>query len=456
MEIKTFSRIWAALLLLTTPFTMMAQKESALKEKVNKADNFITRIARSHFDSTYVSLPQHRWMVFASGNGSYNKFHLRVPMPGIVEGMGLEGNPVFGDRDIYTYDMDLHSSTQSASVGVGYRTLRLKYTFNIGKVNDQQISIESLGARFGFLVDYRHTKKMKGDMYDPSDGVDAWIENKTSQASEPMTASDVIKAGTSSIDKSYNNFTLLHDDVMDHADLRRNKPTVCSKWNTSVAILSGDAMLIDAYQTISQVDSPAFSLIINTFTKTAMEVCEGQQYDMDFETQEEVSVDQYMEMIRLKTAVLIAASIKIGALIGGATDAETEILYNFGINMGLAFQLQDDLLDTYGDETTFGKAIGGDIVENKKTFLLITALERATTTQKRELTKWLEAVSPKREQKIEAVRNIYDQIGVKALTEQRINELQNEAMARLREMDISAEGKRFFADFADSIFKRIR
>ena len=210
MEIKTFSRIWAALLLLTTPFTMMAQKESALKEKVNKADNFITRIARSHFDSTYVSLPQHRWMVFASGNGSYNKFHLRVPMPGIVEGMGLEGNPVFGDRDIYTYDMDLHSSTQSASVGVGYRTLRLKYTFNIGKVNDQQISIESLGARFGFLVDYRHTKKMKGDMYDPSDGVDAWIENKTSQASEPMTASDVIKAGTSSIDKSYNNFTLLH------------------------------------------------------------------------------------------------------------------------------------------------------------------------------------------------------------------------------------------------------
>ncbi|MBP5418840.1 MAG: polyprenyl synthetase family protein [Bacteroidales bacterium] len=254
----------------------------------------------------------------------------------------------------------------------------------------------------------------------------------------------------------FHNFTLLHDDVMDHADIRRNKPTVCAKWNSNVAILSGDAMLIDAYQTISQVDSPAFSLILNTFTQTAKEVCEGQQYDMDFENTNDVTVEQYMEMIRLKTAVLIAASIKIGALIGGATDAETEILYNFGINMGLAFQLQDDLLDTYGNEATFGKAIGGDIVENKKTFLLISALENASAPQKRELLKWLDAVSPNREQKIAAVRSIYDQIGVKGLTEKKIAELQKEAMDSLREMDISVEGKRFLADFANSIFKRTR
>ena len=254
----------------------------------------------------------------------------------------------------------------------------------------------------------------------------------------------------------FHNFTLLHDDVMDHADIRRNKPTVCAKWNSNVAILSGDAMLIDAYQTISQVDSPAFSLILNTFTQTAKEVCEGQQYDMDFENTNDVTVEQYMEMIRLKTAVLIAASIKIGALIGGATDAETEILYNFGINMGLAFQLQDDLLDTYGNEATFGKAIGGDIVENKKTFLLISALENASAPQKREVLKWLDAVSPNREQKIAAVRSIYDQIGVKGLTEKKIAELQKEAMDSLREMDISVEGKRFLADFANSIFKRTR
>ena len=254
----------------------------------------------------------------------------------------------------------------------------------------------------------------------------------------------------------FHNFTLLHDDVMDHADIRRNKPTVCAKWNSNVAMLSGDAMLIDAYQTISQVDSPAFSLILNTFTQTAKEVCEGQQYDMDFENTIDVTIEQYMEMIRLKTAVLIAASIKIGALIGGATDAETEILYNFGINMGLAFQLQDDLLDTYGNEATFGKAIGGDIMENKKTFLLISALGNASAQQKRELLKWLDAVSPNREQKIAAVRSIYDQIGVKSLTEQKIAELHKKAMDSLREMDISIEGKRFFADFANSIFKRTR
>lgn len=210
MKTKTISRLIAVPLLLLLPVTLMAQEESALKRKVGKADNFITKLARSQFDSTYVSLPQHRWMVFASGNGSYNKYHLRVPMRNIVEEMGLQDNPVFSDRDIYTYDMDLHSGTQSASVGVSYRTLRLKYSFNIGKVNDQQISIESLGTRFGFFVDYRHTKKMKGDMYDPEIGTDAWIESILSQAPQPMTASDIIRAGTHPINKSYNNFTLLH------------------------------------------------------------------------------------------------------------------------------------------------------------------------------------------------------------------------------------------------------
>lgn len=254
----------------------------------------------------------------------------------------------------------------------------------------------------------------------------------------------------------FHNFTLLHDDVMDKADLRRNQPTVCAKWNTNTAILSGDQMLIEAYKLITQIDSPAFSLILSTFNQTATEVCEGQQYDMDFEQTNEVTIEQYLEMIRLKTAVLLAASIKIGALIGGADEADTNTLYDFGIHLGLAFQLQDDLLDTYGDEATFGKAIGGDIMENKKTFLLISALNNATIAQRHELATWIAAKEPDREEKITAVRTIYDAIGVRKQAEESIKKHYDAAISILREMEISAEGKRIFADFAASLIKRTR
>lgn len=254
----------------------------------------------------------------------------------------------------------------------------------------------------------------------------------------------------------FHNFTLLHDDVMDKASIRRNKPTVCTKWNNNVAILSGDAMMIEAYKLIAHTDSPAFSLILNTFSQTAIEVCEGQQYDMDFETRNNVTLNEYMEMIRLKTAVLLAGSIKIGALIGGATDADTQLLYDFGIKIGLAFQLQDDLLDTYGDETTFGKAIGGDIMENKKTYLLISALEGANTEQKRELYNWLANQNADRQTKINSVRALYDAIGVRKKTEDKITELFDSASNILRSMEISAEGKRFLVDFANSLIKRAR
>lgn len=254
----------------------------------------------------------------------------------------------------------------------------------------------------------------------------------------------------------FHNFTLLHDDVMDKAELRRNKPTVCAQWNNNVAILSGDAMLIEAYKLLSQVDSPAFSLILNTFNQTAIEVCEGQQYDMDFEKTLSVSVDDYMEMIRLKTAVLLAASIKIGALIGGATDSEIQSLYRFGTEIGLSFQLQDDVLDTYGDEATFGKAIGGDIMDNKKTFLLVAALDKASSAQRQELVDWINAENPDRTKKINAVKKIYDKIGVRRDAEERINELSASALEILRSMEISAEGKRFLTDFATSLIKRTR
>ncbi|MCF0190667.1 MAG: polyprenyl synthetase family protein [Marinilabiliaceae bacterium] len=252
----------------------------------------------------------------------------------------------------------------------------------------------------------------------------------------------------------FHNFTLLHDDVMDNSQLRRGQPTVMARWNTNTAILSGDQMLIEAYKLISDVDSPSVSLILETFNQTATEVCEGQQYDMDFEKQTDVTIAQYMEMIRLKTAVLLAASIKIGALVGGANIHDTKALYDFGINIGLAFQLQDDLLDVYGDEKVFGKPIGGDIMEGKKTYLLITALEDANSTQKKELLKWIENSDAKREEKIKEVTNLYNQIGVKEKTELKIDELMNKAMRMLIAMEISAEGKRFMADFVASLIKR--
>ncbi|MCQ2235761.1 MAG: polyprenyl synthetase family protein [Bacteroidales bacterium] len=254
----------------------------------------------------------------------------------------------------------------------------------------------------------------------------------------------------------FHNFTLLHDDVMDNSMLRRGQPTVHAKWDANTAILSGDQMLIEAYKLISDVDSPAATLILDVFNKTATEVCEGQQYDMDFEKQDNVTVDQYMEMIRLKTAVLLAASIKIGALIGGANITDTNALYDFGINIGLAFQLQDDFLDVYGDEKTFGKPIGGDIIEGKKTFLLITALQDASSSQKKELLQWLNNENANRSEKIAAVTNLYDKIGVKEKTENKIDELLNKAMRMLSAMEISAEGKRFMADFVSMLVKRNR
>ncbi len=254
----------------------------------------------------------------------------------------------------------------------------------------------------------------------------------------------------------FHNFTLLHDDVMDNSMLRRGQPTVHAKWDANTAILSGDQMLIEAYKLISDVDSPAATLILDVFNKTATEVCEGQQYDMDFEKQDNVTVDQYMEMIRLKTAVLLAASIKIGALIGGANINDTNALYDFGINIGLAFQLQDDFLDVYGDEKTFGKPIGGDIIEGKKTFLLITALQDASSSQKKELLQWLSNENADRSEKIAAVTNLYDKIGVKEKTENKIDELLNKAMRMLSAMEISAEGKRFMADFVSMLVKRNR
>ena len=215
----------------------------------------------------------------------------------------------------------------------------------------------------------------------------------------------------------FHNFTLLHDDLMDRADMRRGNPTVHKIWGNNAAILSGDAMLIQAYMYIANVPLNILPQILSIFSDTAMKVCQGQQYDMDFEKRMDVTEAEYMEMIRLKTAVLIACSLKIGAIMGNASANDSDLLYRLGIHIGMAFQLKDDLLDVYGDAETFGKNIGGDIVCNKKTFLLIKALENSNTSQRKELDKWLKAVDFDPSSKINAVKNIYDELNLKSISE---------------------------------------
>lgn len=237
----------------------------------------------------------------------------------------------------------------------------------------------------------------------------------------------------------FHNFTLLHDDLMDEADKRRNKPTVHKVWNANTAILSGDAMLIAAYQLIGETEPESLKEILDLFTGTALEICGGQQYDMEFESRTDVTEAEYIEMIRLKTAVLLACALKMGAIMGNAPEADAEALYQFGINIGLAFQLQDDLLDVYGDTATFGKNIGGDILCNKKTFMLINALRLALETQKAELNNWIGKKTFDPAEKIAAVTAIYDQLRLKELSEEKIHTYYNQAMNCLASLSVAPE-----------------
>ncbi|MGC9151792.1 MAG: polyprenyl synthetase family protein [Microbacter sp.] len=252
----------------------------------------------------------------------------------------------------------------------------------------------------------------------------------------------------------FHNFTLLHDDIMDHADKRRGHPTVHRKWNENIAILSGDAMQIDAIRHLSHVPSNLLPKILNRFLQTAIEVCEGQQLDMDFETMNNVSEDAYLEMIRLKTAVLLAASLQIGAWLGGADDRDAELLYQFGLHLGQAFQLQDDLLDVYGDVTVFGKNIGGDIAANKKTFLLITALNRANKQQKELLLHWMTTDSTQVSEKVKAVTALYDALNMKTICENKIASLHEKAFQTLRSLSVPSERQQMLIHYATLLMKR--
>ena len=254
--------------------------------------------------------------------------------------------------------------------------------------------------------------------------------------------------------ETYHNYTLLHDDLMDCADMRRNKPTVHKVWDENTAILSGDAMLVLAYRLMNNCPERYLKQVMDIFSQTALEICEGQQWDMEFETRNDVTVPEYMEMIRLKTSVLLSAALKIGAVLGGASEDDARKLYDFGIKMGLAFQLQDDYLDVYGDPAVFGKKIGGDILCNKKTFMLITALEQADETTRAELQKWLAAEHYEPAQKIEAVTNIYNKVGVRDICRDKINACYQESMNLLDKVGVETSYKKNLSDFVLGLMNR--
>lgn len=252
----------------------------------------------------------------------------------------------------------------------------------------------------------------------------------------------------------FHNFTLLHDDIMDKAPLRRNKPTVHKKWNADIAILSGDTMFVQSFQYVMQSPSQHLKEVLEVFTKTAIEVCEGQQMDMDFETMSNVSIPQYLKMIGLKTSVLLAGSMKIGAIIGGARAEDADHLYEFGKNLGIAFQLHDDILDVFGSSDKVGKQTGGDIVSNKKTYLLLKALDMADRYKKEELQLWMHTTDVDALEKVEAVKSIYEYLGVKGLAEAEMQKFYENSLTHLNQIPCNSIKKQQLTKFAENLMQR--
>ena len=254
--------------------------------------------------------------------------------------------------------------------------------------------------------------------------------------------------------ETYHNYTLLHDDLMDNADLRRGHETVHKKWDANTAILSGDSMLVLAYERMAQCDEKHLAKVLKLFTTTALEIGEGQQFDMEFENRNDVKEEEYIEMIRLKTSVLLACALKMGAILADASDEDAENLYKFGEQIGLAFQLQDDYLDVYGDTKVFGKEIGGDITSNKKTYMLINAFNLANEAQRAELQKWVDAKDFDRKEKVAAVTRLYNEIGIDKLAQDKIAYYFEQSKKYLDAVNVPAERKEELAKYAQKMMKR--
>ena len=254
--------------------------------------------------------------------------------------------------------------------------------------------------------------------------------------------------------ETYHNFTLLHDDLMDHADMRRGHETVHKKWDANQAILSGDTMLLQAFERIEACEVDKVKEVFATFMQTTYEIGEGQQLDVEFETRNDVTEDEYVEMIRLKTSVLLACALKIGAILAGASKEDADNLYKFGEQIGLAFQLQDDLLDVYGDPKVFGKNIGGDITSNKKTYMLINAVNRANASQREELMRWIDAKEFDRNEKVAAVTRLYDEIGIRQLCEEKMEACYQLGLQYFDKVQVSDDRKAILKAYAAAMMKR--
>ena len=252
----------------------------------------------------------------------------------------------------------------------------------------------------------------------------------------------------------FHNFSLMHDDIMDEAPLRRGKPTVHERWNPNVAILSGDVMLVKAYELLMHTAPEKLPAVLTAFNRCATDVCEGQQWDMNYETVSQVSEADYLRMIRLKTAVLLGFSLQLGGLLANANEQITQLLYTLGVNIGIGFQLKDDLLDVYADQAKFGKQPGGDIIANKKTFLLIKALEKAKGEQHVQLVDWLSRPSFDKDEKVKAVKLLYDQLDIRTLTEATMNNYFQEGLAQLQQLEAEEARKQSLRTFIEPLIHR--
>jgi geranylgeranyl diphosphate synthase type II len=311
-------------------------------------------------------------------------------------------------------------------------------------INDEIRSIEYPDKSSGLYEPVAYLLDMKGKKLRPALTLLACnlFRETVDEAINPALAWEI-----------FHNFTLMHDDVMDKADIRRDQPTVHRKWGENTAILSGDAMLILAYKYMAQSPQTKLKALLDLFSETAAEICEGQQYDMAFESREVVSEDEYIRMIRLKTAVMLGACLKSGAIIGDADERDQQSLYDFGVNLGIVFQIQDDLLDVYGDPAVFGKKIGGDILCNKKTYLLVKALNSAENEDKAELYRWIRT-SIRSGEKIEAVRRLYDKLAIKDLAFSAMKKYYEKAKNAMQMVSVAEEKKTVLTTLALSLTER--
>lgn len=323
------------------------------------------------------------------------------------------------------------------------------------------MNIEELKRSFAEYLEEKNNiygaEREPGNLYEPIDYI-LKLGGKKLRPILTLLSCDIFKANyKNALDAAlaiemFHNFTLMHDDIMDEAPLRRGKTTVHHKWNVNTGILSGDAMLILAYQFFESYDAKTYKKLVSLFNKTALEVCEGQQMDMDFESRGDVTLPEYITMIKFKTAVLVACALKMGAIIAEADENDAELIYDFGINLGLAFQLQDDYLDTFGSED-FGKQIGGDILENKKTFLAIKLFELASDKDKETVIEWF-SNNKKTGEKVQAVTNLYRKYGVDKDVRSEIESYTLKAFKNIEDLNIDISNKQVLIDFGNSLMKR--